>query len=338
MSENIFDCAIIGAGPVGLFAAYYAGVRTMSTVVVESLATPGGQLSTLYPEKYIYDVGGFPKIKAQTLVDQLVEQAAPYRPVYRFGERAEQLQVLPDSNLQLTTTRSTILARSLIIAAGVGAFEPTRLDAEGVDIYEDKGVYYAITDLEPFHDQNVLVIGGGDTALDYALMLLPVARSVTLIHRRDVFRAQEDSLRKLRNSNAQIFTFHELRAITGDTQQPTEAIIFDNRSGAETILPVSRIVIGLGFKSKLGPIAQWGLELAGNKIKVDSCMRTNLPGVYACGDIVTYEGKLDLIATGFGEAPIAVNQAKHYLDPKARVFPGHSSNREERHQKELAQT
>jgi thioredoxin reductase len=333
----VYDVAIVGAGPVGLFAAYYAGLRDMRTVVVESLPIPGGQLSTLYPEKSIFDVAGFPGVRAHALVRRLMLQAKPFQPELRLGERALGLTRLEDGSFLLETDRGQVHTRSVIVAAGIGAFEPVPLAAPGVQEYLDRGVSYTVHDLSRYQGRRCLVIGGGNTAMDYALMLAPVCRELTLIHRRDVFRAHEASVRRLWESGARILPFYELREVRGDGRNVTEAVVYDNRTGEEQILPVDRVVVGLGFKSRLGPLAQWGFEVRGNKIVTTPRMHTTVPGVFACGDVVTYDGKLDLIATGFGEAAVAANEAKHYVSPQAKVFPGHSSDRPREHRASVAE-
>lgn len=326
--EEIFDVTIIGGGPTGLFAAFYAGVRDMKTKIIDSLPQLGGQLAELYPEKYIYDVAGFPKIRAKELVERLIEQAFQYHPEVCLNEQVQDLRKREDDLFELRTNRRTHLSRAVIITAGIGSFTPRPLPAEGAKRFEGRGVYYFIDNLEKFRNQSVLVVGGGDSAVDFALMLEPVAKQVTLIHRRDQFRAHEDSVKKLFASRVDVKTFYELKQVQGE--EAVEGVtIVHNKTGETIDLPVQAIISGLGFSASLGPILNWGLKMEDNAIVVNSKMETNIPGVYAAGDIVTYPGKLKLIATGFGEAPTAVNNAKTYLDPKAKLFPGHSSNRKE---------
>ena len=319
------DVAIIGAGPTGLFAAFYAGLRQMSIKLIDSLEMLGGQLTTLYPEKYIYDVAGFPKVLAKQLSDDLVQQAMQYQPTVCLGEQVRELEYDAASKIyNLKTSTSQHAARTIIIAAGVGAFAPKTLGLSNAPQYEGKGLHYFVKSIAGFKDKRVLIVGGGDSAVDWANMLAPVAQ-VTLIHRRDQFRAHEDSVVKMKQTSAKIRTFYELKSIAGNGKLES-ATIYDNRTKAEETLDVDAVLVNIGFNNSLGPIKDWGLELEGSSIKVDSMMQTARPGIFAAGDICTYAGKLKLIATGFGEACVAVNYAKHYLDPSANIFPGHSSN------------
>ena len=321
------DLAIIGGGPTGLFAAFYAGLRQMSVAIIDSLETLGGQLVTLYPEKYIYDVAGFPRVLAKDLAANLIEQAMQYQPTVHLGEQVATLDFDDTSHVYTIRTArgGQHLARSILIAAGVGSFVAKTLPLADTERYVGHGLHYFVKQTSHFAKQRVLIVGGGDSAVDWANMLSAVADKVTLIHRRDQFRAHEDSVEKMRQGRTEIRTFHELKSIAGNGKVE-QATIFDNRSKAEETLDVEHVLVNIGFESSLGPITHWGLETEGNQVKVDSMMQTNRPGIFAAGDICTFPGKLKLIATGFGEACIAVNFAKHYLDPKANIFPGHSSN------------
>ncbi|WP_067932927.1 NAD(P)/FAD-dependent oxidoreductase [Alicyclobacillus kakegawensis] len=324
--NQIYDITIIGGGPTGLFAAFYCGMRDLSCKIIDSLPQLGGQLAMLYPEKYIYDVAGFPKVRARDLVEQLKEQAGQYHPAICLNQQVQTLHKREDGVFELGTSEEVHLSRAVIICGGIGSFTPRPLPAASAQQFDGRGVYYYIDQLERFRDQRVLVVGGGDTALDYALMLKPVARSVTLIHRRDRFRAHEDSVKQLYASGVQVKTFTELIDVDGDEQVRGVTLIHNQTKETER-LELDAIVSGLGFSASLGPIKDWGLTIEKNDIVVNTRMETNIPGVYAAGDIVTYPGKLKLIATGFGEAPAAVNNAKTYIDPDARLFPGHSSER-----------
>lgn len=327
--REIFDIVIVGAGPTGLFGVFYAGMRGLKTKVIEALPEVGGQLAALYPEKDIFDVAGFPRVGAKKLVELCKEQADHANPetVYALGQRVESLQRLDDGIIELVThTGEHHYSRCAVLSAGIGAFEPNRIPNESARAYEDKGVFYSVVNLPQYQDKDVLVVGGGDSAVDYALMLEPVARSVTLIHRRDGFRAHEESLRKLAQSKVHVQTFYELRSINGDGSWINEAIIFDNRSHEETALHVDYVVLGTGFKASLGRMLDWGLAIENKKqIAVNSKGETNIPGVYAAGDVAWYPGKIRLIATGFGEVATAVNNAKAFIDPGSAAFPGHSS-------------
>ena len=320
------DLAIIGGGPTGLFAAFYAGLRQMSVTIIDSLESLGGQLVTLYPEKYIYDVAGFPRVLAKDLATNLIEQAMQYHPRACLGEQVATLDFDEQSRrYTIHTSKADRPARAILIAAGVGSFAAKTLPLPNAAQFVGRGLHYFVKSIDVFANQRVLIVGGGDSAVDWANMLAPVAANVTLIHRRDQFRAHEDSVKKMRQSRVDIKTFHELKSIDGNAHLET-ATIFDNRSKAEQRLEVDHVLVNIGFESTLGPIGKWGLEIEGGQIKVDSMMQTNRPGIFAAGDVATFPGKLKLIATGFGEACIAVNFAKHYLDPTANIFPGHSSN------------
>lgn len=327
-TDGIHDITIIGGGPSGLFAAFYAGLRGASTKIVDSLPELGGQLAALYPDKYIYDIPGFRKILARELVERQVDQALEHSPTLCLNEKVTQLHRQQDGLIELhTEPGNTHRSRAVIIAAGVGAFVPRTLDIPDISRMEGKGVYYFLKDLEAFRDKRVLVVGGGDTALDWANSLIAVASQVTLVHRRGTFRAHEQAIRELLGSAATLLCFYELKALHGDVQV-VAATVLDNRTGEELTLEVDAVVLGLGFLANLGPIKEWGLNITGNSIKVDSKMQSNLPGVYAVGDIATYEGKIKLIATATGEAAVAANYAKNYVDPDTKVSPGHSSDRD----------
>lgn len=324
----MYDVAVVGAGPTGLFAAFYAGMRGLRAVVLEALERPGGQLIALYPEKYIYDVGGYPAILARDLVQALWQQATQFDATFRFSEPVQSLrQVEPGHNV-LTTPSDEYHAKTVIIAAGLGAFEPNRLPAPGAAEFEGKGLHYTVRRKEDFLGKRLLVVGGGDTALDWALELQQWARSVTLVHRFDYFEAHERSVLALQQSKIHVLTEHQVAAIEGDTRVH-EVTVVNNRTQGEHTLRVDEVLVCIGFRANIGPIQQWGLELNQRAIVVNADMATNLPGVYAAGDIAhPREGpKMNLIANGFAQATIAVNVATKFIHPTARVFPGHSSQR-----------
>ncbi len=329
---DLYDVTIIGGGPVGLYGAYYSGFRTLRTKIVESLDALGGQITALYPEKPIYDVAGFPRIIGRQLVDNLVEQAGQYHPAVCAGETVEKLERAADGTLRLTTNRATHASKVLLITAGIGAFHPKTFKNPQIDSFEGRGLHYFVKSFQDFAGKRVLIAGGGDSAVDWANNLVGVARSVTLIHRRDQFRAAEDSVQKMRTSGVNVKVFYELRRLEGQDRLE-RAVIFQNKTNIEETIDVDAVIASLGFLSTLGPIADWGLELEHDSIRVNSRMETNLAGVYGAGDIVVYPGKVKLIATGFGEAATAVNNAAQYINPKASVFPGHSSSQDVHKQK-----
>lgn len=335
---DLYDITIIGAGPTGLYAAYYAGFRALRTKIVDSRSDLGGQVTALYPDKYIYDVAGFPKILGKDLIRNQIEQAMQYEPTVVLNERVERLERLADGHYRLVThTGQEHFTRVVLITAGIGAFTPKRYNRPELDRYEGKGLHFAVRNREDFRDRRVLVVGGGDSALDWALNLLPLVRELTLIHRRDQFRAHEDSVRKLLASPAKVKLFYELKALEG-ADRVERAVIFNNRTKEEEVLEVDAVLAFLGLVSNLGPIREWGLVIEEDSIVVNTKMETNLPGVYAAGDITTYPGKLKLIATGYGEAATAVNNAYTYLNPGAKAFPGHSSTIMEKKEREAVRT
>jgi thioredoxin reductase (NADPH) len=327
-NDNTFDIVIIGAGPAGLFGTFYAGMRNMRTLLMDTLPEMGGQLAVLYPEKYIYDVPGFPKILAKDLVQNLVEQASQFNPAIRLGEQVTDLRYLDGDKkriLEVETDCCTYQTRSVLIAAGVGAFAPNKLNVPGLELFEDRGVHYFVKDKSVFEGKRLLIVGGGDSAVDWALHLHPVASHVTLIHRRDQFRAHESSVNELRESPVDIKLFYELESIHG-SDMVERATIVHNKTRQTEELAVDAVLMNLGFKADLGPIKEWGLSIEKRSIPVGPDQSTTMPGVYAAGDIAGSTVKLDLIAVGFAQAAIAVNSAKAFIDPTAKVFPGHSSD------------
>ncbi len=328
MQQDISDITVIGGGPTGLYAAFYAGMRGRSVRIIDSLPELGGQLMALYPQKYIYDVGGFPKVLARDLGRDLITQALQFDPQVILNEEVLELD-RDDDSIVLRGKRGQYFTRTLLIAGGKGAFEPIELNCPGYEEFLGKGVHFAIADKEEYRGKTVLLVGGGDSAVDWALALKSMATEVLLIHRRGSFRALEHSVAQLQAaSDAGELSFrdyHEVKEIRG-SDRVESVLIFDNRSGEETALEIDAVLTFLGFKPDLGPLRRWGLDLEGNRVVVDRLMRTNLQAVFAVGDIVDYEGKLDLIATGFAEAALAVSQAVRLVDPQARVNPGHSTN------------
>ncbi len=328
MERDITDITILGGGPTGLYAAFYAGMRRQSVRIIDSLPELGGQLMALYPEKFIYDVGGFPKVLAKDLGHALIAQAMQFAPEVVLGEEILSLSRQGDI-LAMEGTRGTYLTRTMILAVGKGAFEAVKLECAGYEEFLGKGLHHAVRDPESYRGKRVLVVGGGDSALDWALALKDLASELVLVHRRDGFRAHEHSVTRLlaaaEAGEVVVKPFHEVKEVRGK-EVVGGAVIFNNRTGEETVLEVDAVLTFLGFKPELGRLKTWGLELDGNRVVVSRLMETKLQGVYAAGDITQYEGKLDLIATGFAEAAIAVNNAVHFVDPKARVNPGHSTN------------
>ena len=325
MIPTVYDVTILGGGPTGLFGAFYAGMRHMKTLIIDSLPELGGQLIALYPEKYIYDVGGFPKVLAKDLARGLIEQGMQFDPDVALEETVHDLEKVDDETWRVTTDGNEYLTRTVVISAGIGAFEPRRLKVDGLDAFEGKGVQYGVRDKNALAGKRVMIVGGGDSAFDWAFNLQEIAGSLMLIHRRTGFRAHEATIQAVEEAGkCPIRVHYEVRSVAGNSKLET-VTIFDNRTDEEEVHEIDALLINVGFKADLGPIKAWGLEMEKNGIVVNDKMETNLPGVYAAGDVTEHEGKLDLIATGFGEVAVAVNFAKNHIDPTARAFPGHST-------------
>jgi thioredoxin reductase (NADPH) len=328
MPAEAKDLTIIGGGPTGLFAAFYAGLRGISCRIIDSLPELGGQLTALYPEKYIYDVGGFPRILARDLARNLEEQGLQFGADVRLEE--EVLELAPDGDgWTVVTDRDRDPTGAVLIAAGKGAFAPRALECPGYDRLLGRGVAHHVKDTAHYQDKRVLIVGGGDSAVDWVLNLRGRARRLILIHRREGFRAHAHSMKLLRegveSGEIELLTHREVRALHG-AACVTGATIFDNRTGEEQTFEVDAVLALIGFKPDLGPIGRWGIALEKHTIQVNARLETNLRNVYAAGDVIAYEGKIELIATGFSEAAMAVNHAVQALNPRARYSPGHSTN------------
>jgi len=328
VSSDIKDITIIGGGPTGLYGLFYAGMRGVSARIIDVLPELGGQLTALYPEKDIFDVAGFPRILAKDLARDLVEQAMQFDAEVCLEERVNALN--PNGDVfELETDEGLRPTRSVVIAAGKGAFKSRTLKVERWDEFWKKGLVTHVRDPEAFRDRRVLIVGGGDSAFDWSWALRDIASELTHIHRSDRFRAHERTVGQVTDAHERrelkLRTFHEVSELHGDEWVNGVTLVHSKTKEAEH-LEVDDVLALIGFVPNIGPIAEWGLELEGNAIRVDSRMRTNIPGVYAAGDIVSYEGSLELISTGFGEAAIAVNNAVHFIDPNAKVDPGHSTS------------
>lgn len=317
------DILIIGAGPVGLFTVFEAGLLKLKCHLVDSLGQPGGQLTEIYPKKPIYDIPGYPSVLAGDLTDRLMEQIAPFKPGFTLGERAEKLVQLEDKTFKVTTNKGTELRAPVIaIAGGLGSFEPRKPPIDNIDAFEDKGVDYIIKDPEKYRNKRVLVAGGGDSALDWSIILADIAEQVTLIHRRTSFRGALDSVEKVMElaHSGKINLITEAQAIGLKGNGVLQEILIEQDGKENYYFPVDHFIPLFGLAPKLGPIGDWGLEIDNNAIKVDTFdYSTNIPGIYAIGDINTYPGKLKLILCGFHEGTLMVQSAFKYIYPDQKL-------------------
>lgn len=340
------DAVIIGAGPCGLFTVFEMGLLDMKCHLIDILDRPGGQCAELYPEKPIYDIPAWPIITGQELTDRLMEQIEPFHPTFHFQQMAEKLEKIPSEDGQplwrLTTDMGTVFeAKNIIIAAGGGSFMPKKPPIPGIEEYEDKSVFYAVRQMEKFKDKKLVIVGGGDSALDWTLNLQPLAEHVTLIHRRDEFRAHLDSVNKMRalvDQGAMNFEMGQIKELKGTNGQ-LEAVVVEHRDPAtkettRTEIECDVLLPFFGLTMKLGPIANFGLNLHENLIPVDTeKFETSEPGIFAVGDINWYPGKLKLILSGFHEAALMSRQAFRYCYPDAKLkfeYTTSSSNLQEK--------
>jgi len=317
------DVVIVGAGPVGLFAVFELGLLDLKTHLVDILDKPGGQCAELYPEKPIYDIPGWPTITGQGLVDKLMEQIKPFGPTFHLSEMVESLTRLDDGRFRMTTDAGTVLvAKVVVVAAGGGSFQPKRPPVPGIEAYEGSSVFYSVRKIEAFRDEDVLIVGGGDSALDWTLNLQPVAKSLTLVHRRDAFRAAPDSVNKMRALVAEgkmSFRLGQVSALEGADGKLVGATIKAD-DGTLTPVPATRMLPFFGLTMKLGPLADWGINLHENLIPVDTeKFETSEPGIFAIGDINTYPGKLKLILSGFHEGALMSQAAARLVNPEKRI-------------------
>ncbi|WP_134765221.1 NAD(P)/FAD-dependent oxidoreductase [Nocardioides sp. 1609] len=323
------DVLIIGAGPVGLYAAYYAGVRGLRTAIVDSLSQVGGQVSAMYPEKNIYDIAALPSVTGRELISGLRAQADQYHPTYLLGQEARDLAHMIDDGgrarkLVRTSAGLEVSCAAIVITGGIGTFTPRPLPAG--EEFLGRGLDYFVPSKDDYAGRDVIVVGGGDSALDWCLMLEPIAASVTLVHRRSAFRAHAASVAQVEASSIEVITDAQIVALEGG-RFVEKASIEVKGEDAPRVLPCQAVVAALGFTANLGPLRDWGLELHDNRhVVVGTSMETNVAGVFAAGDITDYRGKVRLISVGFGEAATAVNNAAVHVNPEAQLFPGHSTD------------
>lgn len=319
---EVYDVTILGAGPVGLFAAFYAGMRKRKIKVIDSLDQVGGQLAALYPEKVIYDIPGQPEIAAGTLIKNLEQQLTKFPVTYALGQRVENYREEGDL-LAIETDQEIHYTKTLILATGQGSFAPRKLTVPGADTFEGRGISYFVTAPEQYRKQRVLIAGGGDSALDWALSLESLGAEVGLVHRRDKFRAHEYQVENLEKSGVKRYTPYVIAELHGDTRL-RQVTLIHKKTGEQVILPTDELLVNYGFVTDRK--SHWPLEQDTAGITVSSNMATSFPGVFACGDAASYPGKVNLIATGFGEAATAVNNAVAFLDPSSRRQPAHSTS------------
>jgi ferredoxin/flavodoxin---NADP+ reductase len=328
--DEVRDITIIGAGPVGLAAAFWAGMREATSRIVDSLPEIGGQLTTLYPEKWVFDVVGYPRVLAKDLVEKLREQSLEQFDVPVHLETTAETITWEDGLVALHTERGTLRSRTVIIAGGHGAFEPKKLPGYDMTPWEGRGAHYIVGEKSEFAGKRVLIVGGGDSACDWVINLLDVAEEITLVHRREAFRAHEitvGQVMKAAESGAvSVHTPFQIKDVGGNGQVERVVIRHSDDSDQEVEVECDAILLQLGFKTALGPLKNWGLQISKGAIVVDPVMKTNLESVWACGDITTFDGKLKLIATGFAEAAIAVAQAVHHIRPDMKIQPKYSTN------------
>ncbi|MFD1485568.1 NAD(P)/FAD-dependent oxidoreductase [Lacticaseibacillus baoqingensis] len=316
MATHTYEITVIGGGPVGMFAAFYAGLHSADVLLLESLAELGGQPGNLYPAKILYDIGGYPNISGQALITQLKTQVTHFHPSIHTATNVLAITPTP-TGFTLETTTGTYTTKAVIIATGGGAFTPRKLAVDYDPALEPEHIQYFVQDLEEMRGLDVAIAGGGDSAIDWALALEPIAKSVHLIHRRNQFRGLESSVAKLQASSVTCHTPFLIDAVTAEADRINVALK-EVRGDRQTSLNVDKLLVNYGFVSENKQLRQWGVALKHNAVTVNSQMATSIPGIYAIGDAVTYPGKLKLIASGFGEAPIAINEALTYLYPDRR--------------------
>ena len=317
------DILIVGAGPVGLFTVFEAGLLKLKCHLIDALPIPGGQLAEIYPKKPIYDIPGYPSVLAGELVDNLMKQIEPFNPGFTLGERAEKIERIEEKMFELTTNRGTkIQAPVIAIAAGLGCFEPRKPPIPNIEDFEDKGIDYMVKDPEKFRDKKILIAGGGDSALDWTIELTGIAKEITLVHRRTSFRGALDSVDKVMElaKAGKINLITEAQAIKVSGNGQLNEVTLKSKEKGEFNIEVDNFIPLFGLSPKLGPIADWGLNVIKNAIEVDTKdYSTNIPGIYAIGDINTYEGKLKLILCGFHEGTMMTQSAFKYIYPDAKL-------------------
>jgi thioredoxin reductase len=328
--DEVRDITVVGAGPVGLATAFWAGMREASARIIDSLPDIGGQLTTLYPEKWIYDVPGHPRILAHELVEELKTQALGQFDVPVHLETTAHEIAYEDDLVVLRTDQGEMRSRAVVIAGGHGAFEPKKLPGYDMGPWEGRGAYYLVGEKSEFHGKHVVIVGGGDSALDWTLNLLDTAAKVTLLHRREGFRGHEATVNQVmeaaEHGRIDLRVPYQISDVAGNGAIERITVFHSEEDGREEEIHCDAVLLQLGFKTALGPLKEWGFEISKGAIVVDQLMQTSLDKVWACGDITTFDGKLKLIATGFAESAIAVAQAVHSFRPEMKIQPKYSTN------------
>ncbi|MBF0818747.1 NAD(P)/FAD-dependent oxidoreductase [Streptococcus acidominimus] len=319
---ELYDITIIGGGPVGLFTAFYAHLRQARVKIIESLPQLGGQPAILYPEKNILDIPAFPRLTGQELTDRLLEQLQPFETSICLNETVT--GITQGEHFTIITSKGEHASKAIIIAMGGGAFKPRPLEIEQADDFEN--IHYHVANIQQYADQDVVVLGGGDSAVDWSLAFEELAKSTQIVHRRDNFRAMEHSVEALKASRVTIHTPYIPQALQGEKGRARAIEFAKVKSEERLTLSFDHLFVNYGFKSSVGTLKEWGLDLQRNRILVNRKQETSISGIYAVGDCCSYEGKVDLIATGLGEAPTAVNNAMHFINPAEKVQPRHSSS------------
>ncbi|WP_099157224.1 NAD(P)/FAD-dependent oxidoreductase [Virgibacillus ndiopensis] len=326
---ELYDVTIVGGGPVGLFTAFYSGMREMKTKILEYLPFLGGKVSYFYPEKIIRDVGGIPAVTGDTFTEQLIEQATTFDPTIVLGKQVTTLQKLENGNFIVRTNDGEEhYSRTIILATGFGSLKTIKLDIPEATTYESGNLHYTVRNLEKFRGKKIVISGGGNSAIDWANELEPIAEEVTLIYRKETFSGIESNISKMKNSSVNVLTPYEVVILNGDGEIISDIVIENVKTKGQQTISSDHLIVNHGFAIDLGDIAGWGCDMADGTIKVDNTMQTSIPGIFAVGDIANYPNKLHLIAGGFNEGPIAVNSAKLHIAPSEELKALFSTNME----------
>lgn len=319
--DELFDITIIGGGPIGMFAAFYAGMRNAKTKLIESLPVLGGQVSLLYPEKTIYDVGGYAGVTGKELIHQLTAQMQHFDQTICLDEEVLEIEQLDEYLFKIRTSKGDHFSKTIIVTTGQGSFQPRKLTLSGAEKFEKDNLHYIVKELDQYKDKKVVICGGGDTAVDWAMTLEGIAEKVSLVHRRDRFRAHQGSVQLLKESSVDIQTPYIPYKLIENNGELTAVNFKEPRSDKTMELELDFFIVNYGFVSSIGPVKTWNIDMNQTNILVNSKMETSVKGIYSAGDCNTFDGKLKLIATGFGEAPTAVNHAIHSIYPEEHAQP-----------------